>query len=177
MTVSLKDIHFPIYRLGLDKPNQYDGVLYYESINIDKEGKKKDVKQIVDDTSVSGNSLAMRRLNMISQGINLKPIKNAIFFISDFIKLATAGTWFIDSSGMLFQHTKSVRAKLVFKPISKVIPISTGGSIIEVVGIPTRFKTLYAPKYEKFAGLLNIGRVHILYGLYEEKPEDTWRLI
>lgn len=177
MTVSLKDLQFPIYRLGLDKPSQYDGVLYYESIKTDKEGKKIDIKQIVDDAKVNGNSLAMRRLAMMSEGINLKPIKNAIFFISDFIKLATAGTWFIDSSGMLFQHTKSVRAKLVFRPINKVIPIATGGAIIEVVDIPTRFKTLYAPKYEKFAGLLNIGRVYILYGLYEEKPKDTWRLI
>jgi len=134
VTVSLKDIQFPIYRLGLDKPSQYDGVLYYESIKTDKEGKKIDIKQIVDDTKVKGNSLAMRRLVMMSEGINLKPIKNAIFFISDFIKLATAGTWFIDSSGMLFQHTKSVRAKLVFRPINKVIPIATGGAKSDMSG-------------------------------------------
>lgn len=177
MHYSLKDLQFPIYRLGLEGPTQYDGVLYYEYATKDKEGNRVEKKLILDDINVQGNSLAMRRLVMKSQGIKLKLLNTAIFFVSDFIKLATASTWFIDSSGKLFQHKKATRAKLVFKEISQVIPIPTGGAIIEVVGIPTRFKTLFAPKHEKFAGLLQVGRVYILYGLYEEKPNDTWRLI
>lgn len=177
MQYSLKDLQFPVYRLGLEKPSQYDGVLYYEYLATNKEHEEVHQKYILDDTNVPGSSLAMRRLVMLSNGVKLKKLHTAVFFLSDFIKLATASTWFIDSSGKLFQHKKKTRAKLTFRPISQIIPMQTGGAIIEVVGVPARFKTLFAPKYEKFAGLLQVGRVYILYGLYEEKPEDTWRLI
>ena len=114
----------------------------------------------------------------MSQGTKLAKVGQAIFFLGDLIKLATPNTWFIDSAGKLFNYVKKTRAKLHFYEISKNIAIPTGGAIIEAKGIVTRFKSLYSPgPYEKYVGLLQFGKSLILYGFYEQKPEDTWRLI
>ncbi len=170
---SIKDLHFPIFRVGTEKPLIEGNKMYYEQY--DKDGIITEL--VLDDKSVQSNSLAMRRLILKDRDIELKPLRMAIFFLGDFIKLATPKVWFIDSSGFLFKHTKKLRVKLKFYPIAQIIPINTGGSIIEVDSINIRFKTLFAPTNEKYAGLLHLGRAYILYGLYEEKPKDTWRLI
>ena len=56
--------------------------------------------------------------------------------------------------------------------------MEAGGSIIEVEGIPSRFKTLYTlRKDELYAGILKDGFEYILYGVYKEKHKDTRREI
>lgn len=134
--------------------------------------------QVLDDKDIPGDTLAARRLVLLKQGIKLKKLGNAIFFIGDLIKLAHHGVWFIDSLGNLFTHIKMERASLVFRKIVKKIPINTGGYIIEVEGLPTRFKCLHGPKAtEPYAGILKHGNNHILYGFYEKEYDKTWRKI
>lgn len=172
-TVSLQDIQFPVYLLGKEKPEEEDGLLFYH--RVDKEGNE--FKFIVDDKRWHNETIGQRRLKTMMLGENkLHPITHTIYFISDLIKLSSSNTWFIDDAGKLFKYTKSMNAKLIIKPITKVIPI-TGGCIIEVEDIQTRFKCLYAPKLEKFAGILKLGHMYILYGLYENKPKDSRRRI
>jgi hypothetical protein len=58
------------------------------------------------------------------------------------------------------------------------MPITTGGAIISVVGIPSRFKVLNTPNDNiRYAGILQTGMANILYGLYENDTEDTRRKI
>ncbi len=93
------------------------------------------------------------------------------------VKISGPNIWFIDNLGKLFTYIKSKSVPLTFKEIKKATPIPMGGAIIEVEGVETRFKCLFASNTEKFAGLLKIGRGYILYGLYDEKPADTRRMI
>jgi len=62
--------------------------------------------------------------------------------------------------------------------ISTPQPIKTGGAIIEVENISTRFKALYTPESaNRYAGILNYGKSLILYGFYSQEHSKTWRRI
>lgn len=174
--ISLQELSYPVYKLP-DKPNVDDGVIYYYS-----EQEKGDVTisklLIVDDIGVEGDTLAARRLRILADGTKVYKLSNAIFFLGDLIKLATPQTHFIDSNGKLFVYKKTTSVKLKFYKIKKVIPIPTGGAIIEVEGIPARFKVLTMPSDDtRCAGILHSGMSSILYGLYNYVPEDTRRMI
>lgn len=172
--INLTGIAFPVYKLGKQTPSVIDGVSFY-MYNI--EGIHKVF--ILDDKTIPYDSLAKRRLKLLSDGVKLKRINKAIFFLGDFIKLATKNDWFIDSKGKLFQYEKTTRVPLIFKKITKLIPIKTGGLIVEVSGVGTRFKTLYTTDYiPTFAGLLKISETtYILYGLYDKQYKNTTRKI
>lgn len=171
--IDLASIQFPVYLLGTEKPEFEEDLCFYSRKNKDEE-----YRLLVDDKYWHHQTLGMRRLKMTMHPDHeeLFPIKDSIFFLGDLIKLATPQTWFIDDNGRVFNYTKSTFVELIIKPIKKVIPI-LGGCILEIEGVETRFKCLYAPKLEKYAGLLKIGRGYILYGLYKDKPEDTRRKV
>ncbi len=171
--MKFNEIQFPVYRLGLEKPSEVEGVSFYHRIY----GNGKEKILIVDDKTWHHETLGQRRLKVKMSGeTDLFPISNAIFFLGDLIKLSTPKTWFIDTNGKIFNYTKTTMTKLLIKPISKVIPLD-GGCIIELKDIQTRFKCLYKPQYEKFGGVIKYGHMYILYGLYEDQPKDTRRMI
>lgn len=172
--MKLHEIQFPVYLLGENKPVEENSLVYYERID----ENKNSIYLIIDDKYIESKNLGIRRLKLRARGIKLFPLKIAVFFIGDFIKLAKGTTWFIDSSGKVFKYRKTKIVPLIFKKISKVIPMKHGGGIIEVEGLHTRYKTLFLPRIEcRYAGLLKIGISYILYGLYEDKLKDTRRKI
>jgi len=174
----LNEIVFPIYKLGKRKPINEDGVVFYLNKTEKEDGTLVYFPQIIDDTNVEGNSLAKRRLQLLERGEKLFKLKYAIFFISDMLKLTKGATWFIDSSGKTFEYIKRIRVPLIFKKIKKVIPIKTGGVIIEIYDIPYRFKSLFRPLIEqKYAGLLYFNGGYILYGFYDTLYKKTTRMI
>ena len=167
-----------MFRLGEHPPSIIDGVVVYLSQHIDDEDVVNTIYRIVDDKNLPGDSLAARRLILAKEGVLLKRINRAVFFLGDLIKLAKSSTWFIDARGNTFTYKKSRRVKLVYKKIVKCINIPTGGSIIEVENIPQRFKCLYTPKvHEKYAIVLVDKATHILYGFSETLNKDSWRMI
>jgi hypothetical protein len=176
--VGFSDISFPVFRLGKEAPIIEEGVSFYLLGRDTKYSDAEYIMKIIDDKNRPEESFALRRLAMKNEGVNLHSLNKAIFFLSDLVKLAKGNTWFIDKNGQLFEYTKTQRVKLIFKKITKVTAIMTGGAIIEVQGIPSRFKTLYAPTHEMtHAGLLVVGNTHILYGLYDQEYAATTRVI
>lgn len=152
--------------------------MYYRHYIIEDTGKEVQKYYIVDDTNVSGASLAKRRLALYKQGIRLKTLGKAVFFLGDLVKLATSKMWFIDSLGTVFQYKKHTKTKLIFKKIKHRHLIPSGGAILELEGISTRFKCLFAPRpHEVWAGVLQVGMQWVLYGVYQEQHKDTWRMV
>ncbi len=175
----MSQVSFPVYRLTKNKPENSDGVLYYcnEYLNVDTAQTHK-VVSIVDDTNIREDTLSRRRLRAKNNGAPLYPLRKAVFFLGDFIKMAKSGYWFIDTYGKLFQYKKAARVPLVFRKIKRVIPTKTTGSLLEVEGIPFRFKTLYIIRESmQYAGILEHGPIKILYGVYDKRYRDTWRMI
>lgn len=172
----LANIHYPVYKLP-DKPNVEEGVIYYYS-EIEKNGVHISKLLIVDDATIAKETLAERRLQLLKDNVPLYKLRTAVFFLGDLIKLASPTAYFIDAKGKLFNYKKTTNVKLKFYKISAIIPITTGGAIIAVEGIPNRFKVLHTPTgNEKCAGILHNGMSTILYGIYSEIPDDTRRKI
>lgn len=178
-SIQLRDLVFPVFRLGNKKPLENEGVLYFLSEYADKDtGAITHNIRVVDDKTRPGTTLGLRRLAMKSSGVSLYPIRIAVYFLGDLIKLANSQTWFIDSSGRLFQHKKFKRAKLQIKKITKVLPGTGIGCVLELEGIASRFKCMTHPEaHQKYAGVLFIDNGYILYGLYESEVKESWRLV
>lgn len=177
-TVGFSDIVFPVFHLGKLPPITENGLSYYLLGKNTKYDDAEYKKLIIDDKNQPETSLAMRRLSMKNKGIELKKLNKALFFMADLIKLTKLGSWFIDKEGQIFEYKKSKRVRLIFRKIIQVLPLKTGGAIIEVQGSSSRFKTLFAPNDDqKYAGLLVLGNSYILYGLYDQQYADTIRMI
>lgn len=179
--MNLSEIAFPVYLLKKSKPTEDLGITFYgkETYTEDEEGGIIITPsiQVVDDITIEGATLAARRLRLKAIGVPLFKLSKALFFLGDFIKVSSPTQWFIDSNGKIFTHTKSTRASLVCQKITNIFPIASGGAIIEVE-YAHRYKVLFTPDPKlKWAGILTQGRQHILYGLYEEQFDETWRLI
>jgi hypothetical protein len=176
--VSIHNISFPIFRLGITPPTTEGGVTFF-LLGKDTEYSDAEYKiLIIDDKNRPEPSLALRRLAMKNEGTTLYNLKQAIFFISDLVKLAKGNTWFIDKEGQIFNYQKTERVRLVYKRISKITNMSSGGAIIEVEGVSSRFKTLHRPSAEQVvAGLLLVHNSYILYGLYDKIYDSSTRMI
>lgn len=173
--IDLSQVSYPVFKLGTEKPQREGTVLFYLKHMVE-DGVDSHTISIVDDTSIDKPSLSQRRLLLMREGVPLKKIRSAVFFLGDLIKLAYSKAWFIDSSGLLFTYNKSRMTSLLCKPISKIMPMKSGGAIIEVEGI--RYKTLHTPRNtSKYAGILQDGINTILYGIYEEPFKNTVRKI
>jgi hypothetical protein len=175
--MNLLEISWPVFRLGEHKPTQEDNLIYYSKEYVDKESLATRVGlRIVDDKLLPGATLGLRRLVVVDA--KLFPIRQAIYFLGDLIKIAKQTTWFIDNTGKIFQYRKTSRAKLGAHKITKVLPLDGMGAIIEVQGLPQRFKCMFAPKPEQYyAGILRWGLGYILYGFYNEPFKSTYRLV
>ena len=107
------EIAYPLFKLGIRKPETIDGVMFYLN-QYENDGEDPSTRiKIIDDRNEPGATLALRRLKLKVANIDLFKINKAIYFVGDLIKLATPHTWFIDSNGRLFNYLKTSKAKLV----------------------------------------------------------------
>ena len=174
----INQVVFPVYKLGNTAPVMHDGISFYVFLKDHDDAQQEETYLIIDDKNIDESSLARRRLKLQTQGVKLYNLKFAIFFIQDLIKLTKGATWYIDSTGKIFEYKKSRVVPLIFRKIKNIIPIKTGGAIVEVEGIMSRFKMLHLPKLEyKYAGLLKVDNGYILYGVYNRQLNDTKRMI
>lgn len=174
----MKDLVWPVFRLGEKKPVTEAGRVFYSSeyADIDTAETVRNIR-LVDDTSVAKPTLGLRRLQLKELN-NLYPISTALYFLADLIKLAKSTTWFIDNSGKVFQYKKQARAKLRTHKIKQVLPADGLGCVIEVEGLVFRFKSIIRPQeWERYAAVLYINGGYMLYGYYEYPAKDTWRLV
>lgn len=175
----MKEVSFPVYRLTNRRPETREGVVYYSNTYLDVDTAERSTNiKIVDSLHEPGNTLSQRRLQLKSRGAPVYPIRVAVYFLGDFIKLAHSGYWFIDSLGKIFTYRKQARARLVYKKIVKVVPTQTTGSIIEVEGESERFKTLFTvDPLDRYAAILKFGQMSILYGTAATSGKPSWRKI
>ncbi len=177
--MNLSEISFPVFRLNTNKPEKGLGLVYYmsESFNLDTAELKTRVR-IVDDTNLEDSTLSRRRLRLKAAGAPTYPLKRCVFFLADLVKMS-GKHWWIDSMGKVFFYKKSTRAKLRSYKIEQVLPAKGMGAIIQIKGIPQRFKVLYRPDESiKYATLVeNWVGGRFLYGLTEEQHAESWRLI
>ena len=168
-----------MFQLTTKVPETVNGITFYrtESYNRDTAAYTERIR-IIDDKNLLGETLSRRRLQLSSKQVPLYKIKRAVYFIGDFIKLATPRMWFIDSSGTVFQYKKTTRAKLRFYKVKNIFPVGGIGAVIEVQGLSERFKVLFRPaEAEHWAGIVEVNDLKFLYGIYDKNYDETWRMI
>lgn len=177
--MELQEISWPVYRLGRTNPELIDGVwMVVKEYIIAETGETIFKYRIIDDKSVEGDTLGVRRLNMVADGVRLFPIRRATYFLVDVIRGSLPEHWFVDNSGKVFKYTKKAVVPLVCKEIVKIMPNTNNiGSIIEVKGLSQRFKIAESKIHQQYAGLLVWGRGHLLYNLYDEPFKKTTRYV
>lgn len=177
--IQLQEISFPVFKLTTRKPLEFEGLLYYkaESINKDTAEYKSNI-YIIDDKTIELPTLSRRRLELKTNGVKLYSINKAVYFLADLIKISKPGLWWIDSNGKVFEYKKTTKAKLRYYKIQNWFPVPGLGAVIQVEGIPQRFKTIFRPSAtETWCAVLEFDRIKILYGFYDKKYPDTWRLV
>ena len=178
--MNLMEIHWPVFKLGEKKPEQQQGLVFYYSEYADKQNNTPGYSfRVVDDQSEKGDTLGLRRLRLKADPkVKLFPIRTAIYFVADLVKLAKSTTWFIDNSGHVFHYEKNTRAKLQTRKIKQVLPASGLGCVIELEGIATRFKSMHKPsEFQQYARVLQTGMAYIFYGFCDRKYPDSWRMV
>lgn len=177
--MKLETINWPVAYLGKIEVKKKGTVSYKEVELYDLEEKKIVISQyVIDDSSIQQPTLGKRRLFLKSNGITILPINKIIYFLVDLIKLAQPNTWFIDNSGNIFTYKKAISAKLSCHRIKNILPSTGMGAVIEVEGVPQRFKVMYSPNVsQQYVGLLQFNHSYLLYGLYEEPFKASRRKI
>lgn len=175
----LSEIHWPVFKLGERQPHQESGLVYYYTHYVDELNCETATIRVVDDTSVPGSTLGLRRLQLKTDPkVTLFPVRTAIYFLADLVKLAKSTSWFVDNSGRVFNYEKTTRAKLTTKRIKQVLPASGLGCVFELQGLPHRFKAMRRPdEHELYARVLQLGMAHIFYGFCDTQKPDSWRMI
>lgn len=174
----LSEIHWPVFRLGETEPTQRDGLVFYYTHYVDELNSETATIRVVDDRNLPQANLGLRRLALKVAGEPLFPIRTAIYFLADLVKLAKSTTWFVDSTGRVFHYEKTVRAKLTTKRIKQVLPAQGLGCVFELVGLSSRFKAIQRPsETQQYARVLQLGMAHIFYGFCETHKPDSWRMV
>ena len=140
----------------------------------------KEHRLYIDDQSYGlGLDLGYRRLKMLKAGIELYPLKLAIYSLGELLKVATPTQWFIDSNGALFQYKKTHYVPVVYKEIIQAQRFSGFETIITVYDSPPIYRTLYPPNpEEKYAVFLQISpKALLFYGYSDIKHENKRKKI
>jgi hypothetical protein len=179
--MKLSEISFPVFRLTNRKPDEIDGVVFYqtESFNADTAQLTTRIR-IIDDKTLPFDHLSRRRLALKGiPSVSLYPINKAVYFLADLIKLAKNGYWWIDSLGRTFEYKKHKFGKVTFHKIEAAYALPGMGAVIALEGVPNRFKVLFRPsELVRYGGILHIGPgERILYGLYEDLPPNSRRKV
>jgi hypothetical protein len=126
-----------------------------------------------------GDGIGGRRLRMLAQGINLYPLKLAIYSLGELLKVATPTQWFIDSEGQVFQYKKTHFVPVVYKEIKEYYKHSAFETVITTYDSPPVYKTLYPPtEGEQYAVFLQLSAKSLLfYGYSTTKYENKRKKI
>lgn len=171
----LETINWPVYKLGENKPQVKEGLVFYSSEILDDQDNLTTVYKLVDDKNINKTTIGLRRLQLPTD--KLFKISTAIYMLQDLIKLAKSTSWFIDTAGTVFQYKKSTRAKLKTHTIKQVLPVNGIGCVLEINGLSERFKSISIPNNQPYAVMLYYSGKVLLYGLSSTKIDNSWRLV
>ena len=167
-----------MFKLGDRKPSQDAGLVFYHTHYVDELNSETVTLRIIDDRNLPQATLGLRRLALKSSGVQLYPIRNAIYFLTDLIKLGKSVSWFVDSAGRVFQYQKNTRAKLQTRKVKQILPADGLGCVVELEGLSHRFKSLRRPQeHEIYAQVLKLGMGFLFYGFCSEHKPDSWRMV
>ena len=165
--MNLNELRWPLYLLGKhSKVWEEEGITYIDT----------DYGQsILDNKNITGNSLGIRRLKLSEY--KLYRLKVVVHTLSELVSIRSTHPVFIDSNGMLFHYSKSVRRSLIYKKVEH-ITVQDSKLLCYCKDIFRPIEVSYIPRImPRFLGLLVVQGDYLLYSLEATRLKDTWRKI
>lgn len=155
MVIYLRNIKFPVYPLSKKSVITVEGPVVKISSNL--------TERILDDRSVSGDTLGQRRLHIDKK--LLHPLKRSISGIGNFLLYTKVYGRFIDSDGTIFKYKPTTFVPLIYRSILRAVPYKNGTMLkLDSIHCPIWF---YRPlnEGEDYAVLLYIEKGYVLLGV------------
>jgi hypothetical protein len=164
MAIYLKNVKFPVF------PLTNNNIFYNEKNKLICEMESGE-KKIVDDKSLEGDSLGLRRLKIPKE--SLYNLRRACFDIGNFLLYTKLYRNFVDSNGILFSYKKSTFVPLYYRKILKYVPYK-GGTMLLIERLHCPIWYYRAIDLDKpYAALLYINRGFVILGLTDTPSERT----
>lgn len=172
-TTFLMEIHFPAYKLP-SNPTEDKGVRFFETYAIKTE---QTTISIVDDLNIRKPTLGLRRLVLAKQNKKLFKFKTAVYSIGDLVRLNTADTMWIDSTGKVFKLPKTTKFNLEFRKIKQTFQ-KVGYVILDLEGEVQRFRSIYGPPSIKHGAVIMYnGNTRLFYGYALPEAKMTYKKV
>jgi len=159
------EITFPAFKLPDDIHINREGtVLSVERVD--------GIQMILDDTSMSGDTLGARRLYLRVQSPELVLFKlnHPIYDFKDLLHSEYKN--FIDSAGKVFKYYKSKSAKVHSYEVDSYEPVANG-FVVNIKNLHCKFFINYAPQItDKYAEVLHVDMGFVLYKLNHQQVPD-----
>jgi hypothetical protein len=170
-TLTWSDITYPIFPLA----GTVEGFYKEEDILFAKDDRGY---RILDDTTLEGNSLGVRRLKIKADRKSIYPLKRKIDTFIDLVKYSAKSKLYLDYTGKPFKYKKTRYVSLVYKPINFRKYVDGKGTLFTAKGVNNWFEVpaIVGPEIP-FVILLKIDQSYVLYGLSNTKGLDTRRMI
>ena len=169
--IKLKDIRFPVYLIK--KPNRL--------IRTNDTGEllavlDDDIVGVVDDPSIPGTSLGIRRLKARELDIKLYPLTVAYNTLSSLV--TKTNNLFVDSNGRSFNYIPSIMVKLKWYEVRTQVILEGKKPLVYLKGLPRPIrldKVLEEGVW--YLGIALLDGNPILYDISRVKHKDTWRKV
>ena len=182
------DIKFPLFPVakGLEGFYEEEGVLF---------AKTEYGYRILDDRNLKGDSLGLRRIQMLSNlreefsYLNKRDFKRKILELvqplpkkldnfMNLIKYAYTTKYYLDTTGRYFKYKKTKYVPLVYKQILERKLEERAGTVFSVKGVNNWFEVPFKLTPEaKWVGLLKISKSWYIYEICLEKKKSTRRMV
>ena len=171
MTKTKSDLVFPVYRVPETNPILYDGTRVYTS---SEEGE-----YTIDDTSVPGDTIGIRRLKLSTVGVKLVRLQYKFSMWQALVAHKKGGKGlYIDSSGYTFMYKPSQSITIDWFEVTCQVD-QGNDTLLYLKGhnIPVKYRRILEPELTWYAGIASLAGDIILFDLCNEPKPRTRRKI
>jgi len=169
MSKKFTDVEFPIFPITGQYGIEYIGGATYAT----REGI---VPALIDDTSLEGNTLGLRRLQAAEGGLLL--LRLPISFSCWKSVIGNKARLFIDNSGYTFIYKPSRRMRIKYYKVKTQVTLDNGAiAYIEGSNIPIRLSASLEEGTVWYLGLGFLDGEPVLFDISDEPKKSTWRKV
>ena len=171
MAKTKSDLVFPVYRVPETNPIRYSGARVYVST--------EDGERTIDDTSVPGDTIGLRRVKLRAVGVKLCRLQYKFSMWQALVAHKEGGKGlYIDSSGYTFMYKPSQLITIDWFEVTCQVD-QGNGTLLYLKGhnIPVKYRRILEPELTWFAGIASLAGDIILFDLCNEPKPRTRRKI
>ena len=171
MAKTKSELVFPVYRVPETNPILYEGTRIYVNT--------EDGEATIDDTSVPGNTIGLRRLKLRAEGLKLCRLRYKFSMWQALVANEKGGKGlYIDSMGYTFIYKPSQFITIDWFEIACQVDQGSGVLLyLKGYNIPIKYRRVLDTEQTWYAGIASLAGDTILFDLCNEPKARTRRKI